>query len=288
MMGSQITYSRQMNADRQDDPPSRPRGGRPKASAPTRPGEWTVEAIAEATGVSVRNIRAYQTAGLLPPPRLRGRLGLYDEQHVAKLRLIRDLRQQGFKLDTIKGLLDQAPAQAWGEYALIGQLFSKTFFTVERPQRKAVKDMAAHWGSKATPEERARLTANGLYRAVDGEHVEMLSPALERIGIQLAELQVPLNLVLDLQDTLVSHARAIAQTYVEQLFLSEVLRQAHQPQTPDDASQHSPDVGSEWPSSAAFMRQLFERLRPLAIGSVSAAFPVVLQQEFEKALAKRR
>jgi hypothetical protein len=27
---------------------------------------------------------------------------------------------------------------------------------------------------------------------------------------------------------------------------------------------------------------LFERLRPLAIGSVSAAFPVVLQQEFDR------
>jgi DNA-binding transcriptional MerR regulator len=267
---------------------------RPDASplqtpAPRPPGgERTVEQLSAETGVSVRNIRAYQTAGLLPPPRLRGRLGLYDEQHVAKLGLIRDLRQQGFKLDTIKGLLAQAPGGAWGEYALMGQLFSKTFFTVERPQRKAIKDMAGHWGAKATEAQRARLTANGLYQQLDAEHVEMLSPALERIGIQLAELQVPLNLVLDLQDTLVKHARAIAQAYVEQLFLSEALR-LNSPQVAASAKDASSDgEGASLPSSAVWLRELFERLRPLAIGSVSAAFPVILQQEFEKALARRR
>ena len=37
---------------------------------------------------------------------------------------------------------------------------------------------------------------------------------------------------------------------------------------------------------AAGMLTLFERLRPLAIGSVSAAFPVVLQQEFDRTLQK--
>ncbi len=268
-------------------------------TTPARPeaaiGEWTVEQLSAETGVSVRNIRAYQTAGLLPPPRLRGRLGLYDEQHVAKLGLIRDLRQQGFKLDTIKALLDQAPGGAWGEYALMGQLFSKTFFTVERPQRKAIKDMAGHWGAKATEAQRVRLTANGLYQQLDEEHVEMLSPALERIGIQLAELQVPLNLVLDLQDTLVEHARAIAQAYVEQLFLTEALRLTP-PHVATPGSTDSPDappameaeMTARLPSSAVWLRELFERLRPLAIGSVSAAFPVVLQQEFEKALARRR
>lgn len=261
----------------------------PAGEADTARPEWTVEALSEQTGVSVRNIRAYQTAGLLPPPRLRGRLGLYDDQHVAKLTLIRNLRQQGFKLDTIKGLLDQAPDGAWGEYALMGQLFSRTFFTVERPQRKAIKDMAAHWGATATDAERERLSANGLYRPLDADHVEMLSPALERIGEQLAELQVPLNLVLDLQDTLVAHMRAIAQAYLQHLFLTAVPRLAQQrsegTQTSGKASMGDAAALS---TSAATLLQLFERLRPLAIGSVSAAFPVILQQEFERAVAQRK
>ena len=36
------------------------------------------------------------------------------------------------------------------------------------------------------------------------------------------------------------------------------------------------------------MKALFERLRPLAIGSISAAFPVVLQQEFDRSIQKQR
>jgi len=288
MLHRLLNFSRHMSARRPPDPPAPPHSDPASALTDTVDGEWTVEQLSAKTSVSVRNIRAYQTAGLLPPPRLRGRLGLYDEQHVAKLSLIRDLRQQGFKLDTIKGLLDQAPGGAWGEYALMGQLFSKTFFTVERPQRKAIKDMAGHWGAKASEAQRARLTANGLYRQLDADHVEMLSPALERIGIQLAELQVPLNLVLDLQDTLVEHARAIAQAYVEQLFLKEALRLSASPVVAQDARVAGSEASAALPSSAVWLRELFERLRPLAIGSVSAAFPVVLQQEFEKALARRR
>ena len=293
MTALQLNISRQMTARH---PPASTGASTSPARRPRQtsgPDEWTVEELSEASGVSVRNIRAYQTAGLLPPPRLRGRLGLYDEQHLAKLSLIRDLRQQGFKLDTIKGLLDQAPGAAWGEYALIGQLFSRTFFTVERPQRKAIRDMAAHWGNKADEGQRARLTSNGLYRRLDGDHVEMLSPSLERIGIQLAELEVPLDLVLDLQDTLVAHARAIARAYVEQLFLTEAVRMAQQQKAGAQEDEPSADrkpgaPRHELPSSATSLVQLFERLRPLAIGSVNAAFPVLLQQEFEDALARRQ
>ncbi len=271
--------------DRTHDAPSGSSPTPPDATGAS-PREWTVEALSDETGVSVRNIRAYQTAGLLPSPRLKGRLGLYDAQHVAKLTLIRDLRQQGFKLDTIKGLLDQAPDGAWSEYALMGQLFSRTFFTVERPQRKAIKDMAAHWGAKATDEERQRLTDSGLYRSLDNDHVEMLSPALERIGEQLAELQLPLNLVLDLQDALVTHMRAVAQTYLEHLFLTALPQLAQQRGATREAGEEALDAKA-LSSSAVSLRQLFERLRPLAIGSVSAAFPVILQQEFERAIAQR-
>lgn len=263
-------------------PPSPASPPRQRPSRETVSGiEMTVEDLSTRTGVSVRNIRAYQTAGLMPPPRLRGRLGLYDAEHQGKLELIRDLRQQGFRLDAIKDMLDKAPQGAWTEYALISELFSTTFFTVESPKRKAFSEMAAHWDSKATPRQKERLSTNGLYRQVsDGDEFEILSPALERIGVQLAELNVPLDTVLDLQDELIRHTRAIAAAYVEQLFLTMVKEVA--------ASQKSDGKGNK-PVQAAGkeLRSLFERLRPLAIGSISAAFPVVLQQEFERSVNKR-
>lgn len=243
--------------------------------------EMTVEELSARTGVSVRNIRAYQTAGLMPPPRLQGRLGLYDPEHQGKLELIRDLRQQGFRLDAIKGMLEKTPEGAWSEYSLISELFSTTFFTVEAPKRKAVKEMAAHWHTTATPAQRERLARNGLYRPIGDDEFEMLSPALERIGIQLSELSVPLDTVLDLQDELIKHTRAIAKAYVEQLFLTmaQAIASAQREAKSKDTILD--------PNVAAAMKGLFERLRPLAIGSVSAAFPVVLQQEFDRSIQKQ-
>lgn len=240
--------------------------------------EFTVEELAARSGVSVRNIRAYQTAGLLPPPRLKGRLGLYDGAHLGKLELIRDLRGQGFRLEAIKRMLSHTPEGAWSEYSLISELFSTTFFTTEAPKRKAIADMAAHWHTAATPTQKERLRKNGLYREVGADEVEMLSPSLERIGIQLAELHVPLDTVLDLQDVLIKHCRALARSYVEQLFLTLVQTLAAS-QAQAKAQGLPPD-----PHAIANMRALFERLRPLAIGSISAAFPVVLQQEFDQAI----
>lgn len=255
-----------------------PRGQAAATPAPAT-SELTVDALSERTGVSVRNIRAYQTAGLMPSPRLQGRVAFYDAEHQGKLELIRDLRQQGFRLDTIRTMLVDTPGGAWSEYALISGLFSTTFFTVEKPLRKAISEMASHWATPATPAQKARLSENGLYRPIGPDEVEMLSPALERIGIQLAELDVPLDTVLDLQDELIRHSRAIAKVYVEQLFMTLVKNLAQNqekrpPGSPPDAS------------LVETMKALFERLRPLAIGSVSAAFPVILQQEFDRAVHK--
>lgn len=249
---------------------------------PTDTSDMTVEDLANQTGVSVRNIRAYQTAGLLPSPRLQGRLGLYGQEHLGKLELIRDLRQQGFGLEAIGGMLANTPDGAWSEYSLVTHLFSKSFFTVEPSQRKAMAEMAAHWGATASPAQKERLAKNGLYRPVEGDEVEMLSPSLERIGIQLAELGVSLDTVLDLQDDLIRHTRAIAKTYVEQLFLDLI-----QTMTKDNKA-----PGSDAPTTIdarqiAQLHAVFERLRPLAIGSISAAFPVVLQQEFDNGIKKR-
>lgn len=257
--------------------PPRSRREAPTAAAD----EFTVEALSERTGVSVRNVRAYQTAGLMPPPRLQGRTALYNAEHLGKLELIRDLRKQGFKLDTIKDMLTGTPDGAWTEYSLVSHLFSTTFFTVEQPQRKAISEMASHWAQPATQQQKDRLSENGLYRAVGPDEVEMLSPALERIGIQLAELDVPLDTVLDLQDELIRHSRSIARAYVEQLFIAMVrtVTQTHAQRGEAASGNLGVDL-----RLAEVIKALFDRLRPLAIGSVSAAFPVVLQQEFDRAI----
>ncbi len=56
--------------------------------------------------MTVRNIRAHQSRGLLPPPKVRGRTGYYDDEHAARIELIRELQADGLNLEAIRRLLE--------------------------------------------------------------------------------------------------------------------------------------------------------------------------------------
>src|ERR1700733_12753611 len=66
----------------------------------------TIDELARASGTKVSTIRLYQQRGLLPPPAIDGRVGYYDERHLARLRLVADLRGRGFSLAAIRELAD--------------------------------------------------------------------------------------------------------------------------------------------------------------------------------------
>ncbi|WP_243792321.1 MerR family transcriptional regulator [Saccharopolyspora gloriosae] len=74
--------------------------------------ELTIDELAARAGVTVRTVRFYASRGLLPPPRLRGRLGLYGGDHLARLDLIRELQALGFTLSAIERHLERIPDDA--------------------------------------------------------------------------------------------------------------------------------------------------------------------------------
>ncbi len=65
----------------------------------------TIDALARQVQLPVRTIREYHTMRLLPPPERRGRLGLYGDRHVQRLRLITRLQRRGYSLAGIRDLL---------------------------------------------------------------------------------------------------------------------------------------------------------------------------------------
>jgi DNA-binding transcriptional MerR regulator len=69
--------------------------------------QMTIDQLALRSGVTTRNIRAYQTKGLLPAPRVgtTGRVGIYDASHLSRLRLIARLQDAGFSLAGVARLL---------------------------------------------------------------------------------------------------------------------------------------------------------------------------------------
>ena len=86
-----------------------------RAAASTQsesPNQLTIEQLAAQSGMSVRNIRAHQARGLLDPPEVRARVGYYGPEHLAQLRLVRELQDDGFNLGGIKRLLDDTQGTA--------------------------------------------------------------------------------------------------------------------------------------------------------------------------------
>ena len=74
--------------------------------------EYTLAEIADAAAMTERNVRAYQSRGLLPPTRRQGRRTLYGPDHVARLRLVRALHQHGLTLRLIGDLVERGTADA--------------------------------------------------------------------------------------------------------------------------------------------------------------------------------
>jgi DNA-binding transcriptional MerR regulator len=89
----------------------------------------SIEELAERAGVSVRTVRYYIGEGLLTGPANRGKYASYDEDHLARLRLIRRLVDQHvpladvrerlahLSLDEVQSLLQQEERQQVAEAA---------------------------------------------------------------------------------------------------------------------------------------------------------------------------
>jgi DNA-binding transcriptional MerR regulator len=83
--------------------------------------DYRVEELAAAAGLRVDTLRFYQARGLLPPPRREGRVAWYGEDHLARLRRIRELQRQRFTLAQIRRVLER-PDEPAGAPPLLAAL----------------------------------------------------------------------------------------------------------------------------------------------------------------------
>ena len=68
--------------------------------------EFTIDELAREAGATVRNIRAYQERGILPPPRRAGRVGMYGAAHLARLKIIGSMLARGYTLANVAELVE--------------------------------------------------------------------------------------------------------------------------------------------------------------------------------------
>jgi len=226
----------------------------------------TIDALARESGATSRNIRAYQTRGLLPPPRMEGRVGYYDEGHLARLRYIASLQERGFSLASIQCLLD-----AWEEGRGLNDVlgFEEALtapWSDESPERVRPERLLEMFpDAMVEPRLLERSIELGLLVVV-GDEFEAPSPLLLRIGSELVAAGIPLAAVLDEYERLVADADRIALRFVD-LFESNVWE---------------PFVTAGMPPERlAEVTEALQRVRPLA----SMAMDAALAHAMERAVA---
>lgn len=164
-------------------------------SAPFDDGLRTVDELASAAGLTVRTVRFYATKGLLPPPTLRGRIGLYDDAHLARLALIRDLQAAGFTLTAIERFLARMPDDASAEDVAVFQAML-TPWVAAVPEELTRAELDAAAGRELREDTIAALVTAGLAERVSDGRIRVRESELA-LGLELVDLGVPTAMIAE-------------------------------------------------------------------------------------------
>jgi DNA-binding transcriptional MerR regulator len=247
---------------------------------PSKAGGLTIDDLAREAGTTTRNVRAYQTRGLLAPPKLVGRVGHYGEEHLVRLRLIARLQERGYSLAAIDDLV-----RAWSEQKSLAELLGATHELGTNPsqpddddEREMVMtetELASRFPMIVGDETLiARSIALGIAIPAEADadgmpQYRIPSPRLIDVGQALVQIGVPLSEVLDVLADLRTHADDIASSMVR-MFARHVI--------------------APWAASGQPLEQLpdlldrVRRTKPLPIAAVNAVLAQALEREVRSVL----
>jgi len=175
----------------------------------------TVDELALRARTTTRNIRNYQSFGLLPPPSLVGRVGYYDEGHLGRLRLIARLQEQGFTLTGIRELV-----RAWEQGRSLSEVlgFEQALtepWNVEEPEYLTAQELLELFPQAGQDVSLGlRAVELGLIEP-EGERFRIPSPTMLRAGAELVAAGVPLAATQDEFAALRDDMERVAARFVE-------------------------------------------------------------------------
>jgi DNA-binding transcriptional MerR regulator len=230
-------------------------------------GKMTIGELARRTGMTIRNIRAHQTRGLLPAPEVQGRTGYYDEDHVARIELTRELQADGLNLEAIRRVLEGTEGSSKEIVDFAHAL--RAPFEDETPEIFEPKELAASWKVDSVDPKLIRHGEKlGILRVLPDGKIEVLSPRLQRSAVALMELGFSVEAGLATADKLRKHAEGVARAFID-LFVKEIWEPFDRAGQPEE----------DWPT----VRETLDRVRPLASDALLAMFQITMAEATEKA-----
>jgi DNA-binding transcriptional MerR regulator len=210
----------------------------------------TLDELTTRVGMSVRNIRFYTTKGLVPPPIRRGRSGYYNDSHVARLELVRELQNHGFTLTAIERYVaDIADDASPEDIALRRTMLAP--WQADLPVAMSRAELSRRAGRELTDDDLDTLVALGVVR----RRQHQLAVAVSQLpnGMRLLDLGFPAEVAEAAKQVFQTHGREMADE------LEDVIRTRLAPayaEGMDDAR----------------LREVLERLKPLSVGGLVTAY----------------
>jgi DNA-binding transcriptional MerR regulator len=231
--------------------------------------EYRIDDLARAAGTTVRNVRAYQDRGLLPPAVRRGRANVYREAHVERLHLVAQLLDRGHTLAGIKELLDawESGRGLGGVLGLVAEVTAP--WSDEQPTRLTRAELIAGFQGVEDEQAEAAAVRLGVLRPEEQDSFVVPSPALLGVAMELHELGVPLPVIVSHLEELRGDIDHLARRFVEFSAVHVFARYAGHPLTDSEAAEALGTV---------------RRLRPLAQSVVDAELARAMRTEATRLL----
>ncbi|GAC1623633.1 MAG: MerR family transcriptional regulator [Nevskia sp.] len=186
----------------------------PARAKPAKIVEYTIDELARIAKTTVRNVRAYQDRGIIPPPERRGRAGVYGSGHLSRLRIIGQLLTRGYTLASIGELIEaldrgQDLARVLGIEAAVASPW-----TDEEPTWFSLPDLVKLYGGSFDPRLLMKVTELDILQQ-DGARFRAPSAKLLQAGAELTRIGIPLLDMLDVIKLLRANVERAAEAMVQ-------------------------------------------------------------------------
>jgi DNA-binding transcriptional MerR regulator len=173
-------------------------------------GEYRIDDLARLAGTTTRNVRVYRDRGLLPPPLRVGRIALFNDTHLTRLRLITSMLNRGYNIAHVREMLS-----AWEEGKNLGDVLGLESaivgtWTTEKSQTLPLAD-----AQRLINDAKAfdRLIALHVIR-VDGAQATIARPKLIEAFNEIRGYGMSMDKLIDLHEQIVPLVDQISEMLV--------------------------------------------------------------------------
>jgi DNA-binding transcriptional MerR regulator len=173
-------------------------------------GEYRIDDLARLAGSTTRNVRVYRDRGLLPPPLRVGRIALYNDTHLTRLRLITSMLNRGYNIAHVREMLS-----AWEEGKNLGDVLGLESAIVGTWTTEKSQTMPLAEAQRLINDANAFERLVGLQVIhVDGAQATITRPKLIEAFSEIRGYGVSMDKLIDLHERIVPLVDQISEMLV--------------------------------------------------------------------------